>query len=102
MALDKRVYDELSANNNSAGYRVLPCSQSGRYLDVNPERYEGEKFLKSIWSMRFEKTRDLIKQGYDVFITDIDSIWLKYVPLESLPQEYRLLKVGKQNLYIHN
>lgn len=34
--------------------------------------------LKSIWSMRLEKTSQLLEEGFNVFVTDIDSIWLKY------------------------
>lgn len=83
VALDSKTYEILK---NDEKYRVLPAPESGRYLDqpVLGEDYTGSMFLKTIWSIRFEKTRDLLREGYNVFLTDIDSIWMKYVSLESL------------------
>merc|ERR1711972_962861 len=41
--------------------------------------------------MRLEKTAELLDQGFNVFVTDIDSIWLKYIPMQQLSREYYVM-----------
>jgi len=94
VALDRKLYDELTYNNTLDDhnyYRVLPSGPSNRYLDEPSRHMKGEGYLLSIWSMRLEKVSQLLEEGFNVFVTDIDSIWLKYIPMQQLSREYDVL-----------
>ena len=45
----------------------------GRYK----QNYEKRKF-KSIWKIRINTVKALLREGYSVFQADVDSIWMKY------------------------
>ena len=83
-ALDENT---LEASKRNTTFRALPAN---RYLPPvnssiwrNPTQ-SGHKF-KWIWSLRIQKVLELLEAGFNVFLTDVDSIWLKYMELSSLP-----------------
>ena len=41
---------------------------------------------KSIWKIRINMVKILLEEGWSVFVTDVDSIWMKYVDLEKFPE----------------
>ena len=43
---------------------------------------------QKIWRTRIARTVFLLKNNYNVFLTDVDSLWNRYVDLEKLPGEF--------------
>ena len=48
--------------------------------------------LNKVWKMRVDVTRKLLKQGYSVLQSDIDSLWLKHVDLDTLPLNFDIIQ----------
>lgn len=91
-ALDTATYRHFSLKNDTAGqaYRIFyPAHNSSDLLDRDWEsgikRKQKDYILKHIWEIRLKTCATLIQNNYNVMLTDVDSIWLKYYKLSSLP-----------------
>lgn len=71
-ALDRQTYDVLKADS----YRVI----------LTNEKLPVTKFLRTIWKVRIVTILKLLEEGFNVFVSDVDSIWVKYRDLTSLPE----------------
>ena len=74
-ALDHETYITLKEDS----YRVMLTNEK---LD------RGGRFLKLIWKIRLFTLNSLLKEGYNVMISDVDSIWLSYRDLNKLPHMF--------------
>lgn len=71
-ALDHETYVTLKEDS----YRVML---------TNEKLERSGRVLKLIWKIRLMTLNSLLKEGYNVMISDVDSIWLNYRDLNSLP-----------------
>ena len=55
------------------------------------KRHMRKEHLHKIWKIRVDVTTELLKQGYSVLQSDIDSLWLKHVDLEILPMNFDII-----------
>ena len=78
IAMDEKAFENLKRS----GYNVLKAVG-----DVSEEKDKGQR-LRKIWKMRIDTVYELLLKGYSVFITDVDSVWLKYINLDSLPKNF--------------
>ena len=78
LPLDSSVHEELKNSN------LVTESQYGK-----ASSFIGQKSLKiEIWRLRLITTYELLREGYSVFLTDVDSLWNYYVDLDDLPNNF--------------
>ena len=79
VSLDKESYRILCKNPD---YRVISGFEGD--LPIGTEKKARNTRLQSIWRIRYGVLLRLLSLGYNVFISDSDSIWKKYVDLDLL------------------
>ena len=93
VALDKTTFDHFNDPKTKdtilkTNYRVHKGSSfvdSTLNLKIKEER---DKMVRSIWPIRFATIHNYLKKGQNVMVSDIDSIWVKYQDINSLPAQF--------------
>ena len=74
IALDDAAYKKLS----SKGFRV---ESALFYL-----KHDGTSKLSNLWSLRLKTLQKYVESNQNIFISDVDSIWVSYRDLNDLPE----------------
>jgi hypothetical protein len=98
-ALDQLAYQEMLAEVALGNMKTenvhLPKDFGVEMVEVAEHHNKSNLYrignLSKVWKIRVDVTIKLLKQGYSVFQSDIDSLWLKYIDLDSLPLNFDIL-----------
>ena len=86
-ALDDVVYKNLKLLTSSPDYSDISSNQIeivNDFFTVDKTKRTWKPNTKKIWHIRIQKISSLLQEGKTVLITDVDSIWNKFVDLESV------------------
>ena len=96
ISLSKTAYDELISQNIRT---ILAEKPSGEIHGSTKIKLHG------LWGFRWIFILKLLNDGYNVLMSDIDSIWLNYLDLNSIPEKFDVMHTiaGKVplNAYMH-
>lgn len=86
VAMDTETFDVLSgklqsSNVSSTKYRVIKS--------VRPYNATRQS-LHNLWAIRLRTIHQLLSLSVNVFTSDSDTIWKKYVDLDTLPKNYNI------------
>ena len=78
VALDEETFNHFT----DLDYRIHKASS---YID-NTKNHQ--QIVRSIWPIRFKTIYNYLKSGQNILVSDVDSIWVKYQDLNSLPTQF--------------
>ena len=98
VAFDSSSYKTLSESKSQKYKQFFRVMNSTRYLT----RMRGlhEDILKMREKIKFETVKKLVEEGKNVFLSDVQTIWLKYSSLDSLPRNMDVFQSKEKTCFL--